>query len=293
MMAVFLLILLTVLLFFIKDPYEMFGNMINSAPSFAHLFGTDAFGRDLLSRTIVGLGYSLGIMLMALLIAIVIGVLVGLASSLLPRWIGDWFMVVLDFLNSLPSIVYILILASLLEPTIFTLAFIIGCCSWMTMARQVRMMLLKEKQQAYVQMAKQIETTPLHRVVNYFIPAIYPVVAVTAIHEAIHIVLAEATISFLGLGLPVNTPTLGNLLMDAQNYFLVGAWWNVLFPGLFIGAIVMTLLRLKERLVRGGDSIDSNKKSFHFLRWPKDHTKCNTQLAKRSNRRVNGQKWDW
>lgn len=246
------LLLLGLLLLFWQNPYAINPGAANMPPSLAYLFGTDALGRDVLSRVVAGFVNSLAITAIAIGIALVIGIAVGLITALSPKWLGERIVVCVDFMNSLPTIFYILLLASLIQPNLWTLGVIIGCCSWMTIARQVRIVLLAERQQPYILMAKQIGTTKLHRVRRYYIPMLVPIISVTVIQEAIHAILTEATISFLGLGIPINMPTLGNLLIDAQTYFLLGAWWNVLFPGLFICLALCLLLQLKKFIQKGG-----------------------------------------
>ena len=224
-MIILSIVIVVAIFLLMKDPYMLFPT-VNMPPSISHVMGTDALGRDVFSRIVLGLGYSISILLIAITIAVVIGISVGFFCSLMPR-AGHYIVAIVDFMNSLPSVIYILLIASLIEPSIWSLGIIIGCCSWMMIARQTRMVLLKEKQEPYIQMAQQIGTTTWHRVYNYYIPALYPVISITVVHEAIHIILAEATISFLGFGLPLNVPTLGNLLIDAQSYFLLGSWWNI------------------------------------------------------------------
>lgn len=288
-----LLIVIVVLIVLKGSPYEMYVGANNVAPSMTHFFGTDAFGRDVFSRTIAGAGYSIVMIVLAVSVALIIGLSVGVLSSLTPKWLGDKIIIVLDFMNSLPSIVYILLVASLIKPTLWTIPIMIGLCSWMTIARQVRMLLLKEQQQPYILMAKKIETTSWHRLMHYYIPAIYPVLGITVIHEAIHVLFAEATISFLGFGLAVNTPTLGNLLTDAQSYFLLGAWWNILFPGLFIAAITLYLLHLKKKYFEGGEQDAERKRAFRFLRGKLHRKKRNLSNQGGRQNRPYREKWDW
>ncbi len=289
-----MLFIIIVMLIVLKgNPYEIHENAINAAPSLTHFFGTDALGRDVFSRTVVGAGYSLIMLLVAVAIAIIIGVGVGTISSLTPRWLGDKIILVLDFMNSLPSIVYILLAVSFIEPTFWTIPLIIGFCSWMTIARQVRMTLLKEQQQPYIQMAKQIETSWWHRLRYYYLPALYPVLGITAIHEAIHVLFAEATISFLGFGLAVNTPTLGNLLTNAQSYFLMGAWWNILFPGLFIAAITYYFLHIKKSLLWGGERHVTSKRSFRLFGGKLYRKQRNISNKSWRENHSYREKWDW
>lgn len=287
------LLLIVFLVLFMQNPYIVNEMLMNEPPSRVHLFGTDAIGRDVYSRVLTGVGYSFAIMAIAISLALVIGVTVGIIAALSPKWLGERVIVVVDFITSLPSIFYILLIVSLIQPSIWTLGMIIGCCSWMTIARQVRIILLAERQQLYVEMAKQIGTTRWHRVIRYYVPVLLPIISTTAIQEAIHAILTEATISFLGFGLAINTPTLGNLLIDAQTYFLIGAWWNVLFPGIFIGLMIGFLLHFKNVIFKGGFVHDSRPTRNNPLFGKNTRTRCVIYFKCWREGRSNRKKWDW
>lgn len=288
-----ILLVLIVIVIMNVQPNFVYDNALNMPPSFAHIFGTDALGRDVWSRTIVATCYSIVMMLSALLVALVIGVSVGVISGLSSKKVGDYVMIVVDFMNSLPNIVYVLLIVSLLKPTIWTIPIIIGCCSWMTIARHVRMTLLKERQLATIQMAKQIGTTKWHRFKRYYVPAVLPVVSMTAVQEAMHMLFTETTISFLGFGLPLNTPTLGNLLIDAQQYFLLGSWWNIVFPGLCLAAISIALLQVKHFMVRGGDFDVKRQQCKRFLQWPFGRRKGDVSITSRGKATISREEWHW
>lgn len=279
-----------VMILFVKDPYRLFPD-VNMPPSTAYFMGTDALGRDVFSRILVGFGYSVSIMLIAIVIAIIIGVSVGLVCSLMPR-VGHYVLAVVDFMNSLPSMIYMLLIASLVEASIWSLGVILGCCSWMMIARQTRIVLLKEKQEPYIQMALQLGTNKLHRIYKYYIPALYPVLSITIVHEALHIILAEATISFLGFGLPLNVPTLGNLLIEAQKYFLLGSWWNIVFPALAVMLLGLLLLKMKIILLKGGGE-NAHQTIQRLLRGTINRRQRRATYQAERQTTYNGQKWDW
>ena len=287
------IVLLFVLLLLVLQPNAVYEEAVNMAPSLAHIFGTDLLGRDVFSRTIVATLFSIAMMICSLLVALIIGLTVGLVTGLGPKKIGDSIMTVVDFINSMPNIVYVLLMVSLIKPSFWTIPVIVGCCSWMTIARQIRMALLKERQLATIQMAKQIGTTRGFRIKRYYVPALLPVVSITAVQEGMHMLFTETTISFLGFGLPLNTPTLGNLIIDAQQYFLLGAWWNIVFPGIFLAAISILLLQLKRFMLRGEDYNVKRQTCKRILQWPFGRRKCKISATSRRKTDFNGEEWDW
>ena len=254
-----IVLLVIVLVIFYKNPYTMH-DVLQQEPTLKFLFGTDGYGRDVFSRIVAGTFYSVSIALMSACIATILGVSIGLAAACLPKMLSEMLLNVIDLLNSLPSILYILVASAFVEPGIWQLAIIIGCASWMTIARTVRMLVFAEKEQMYVKFAKEYKTTIIYRISRYYLPVVRPVIGVLIINEWVHAILTEATISFLGLGLPTHTPTLGNLLLDAQNHLLLGYWWNVLFPGAVLALLVLTVYQVKER----GEFGDKGRSIKHF-----------------------------
>jgi len=229
------------------DPIEPDIKNILSSPSFAHPFGTDTLGRDVLSRIIYGTRISLLVGFVSVGIAILIGMILGAISGYYGGVIDELMMRFVDLMMCFPTFFLILAVIAILEPSIWNIMIVIGLTSWMNTARLVRAEILSIKNKEYVMAAKAQGLSESRIIFRHVLPnAISPVyvVATLGIGGAI---LTESALSFLGIGVQPPTPSWGNILTQAKDNIEV-AWWLSVYPGLAIFFTVMGYNLLGEGL---------------------------------------------
>ncbi|WP_052487153.1 ABC transporter permease [Gordoniibacillus kamchatkensis] len=205
-------------------------------PSFSHWLGTDSYGQDVLSQMIYGTRTSFWVGIIAGLITTVIGVTVGVVSGFKGGWVEESLMRVVDLFLIIPTLALMIILASFLPSMgIVSTILIIGCLSWLYMARSIRSQTMSERQSGYVEAARTIGMNDAEIMFREILPNIVPVILANLVLVTTQAVLAEAGLSFLGLGDPTNV-SWGTILAlaNANNAVLFHAWWWILPPGLAI-----------------------------------------------------------
>lgn len=223
-------------------------------PSLAHPFGTDDLGQDILARMIYGGRISLAVGLAAMLVSVFIGTLIGSLAGMSRGALGHGLMWLTDLFLSLPQLPLLLLLIYLFrdglkqvfgpEGGIFILiVLVIGGLRWMPVARLVRAQFLSIREKEFVEAARALGASPVRQVVKHILPnALGPVIIAGTIDVAAAII-AESTLSFLGLGFPPDTPTWGRLLYDAKDFLDIGPHW-ALFPGgaIFIAVVAINFI---------------------------------------------------
>jgi peptide/nickel transport system permease protein len=206
------------------------------APSFQHWLGTDSYGQDVLSQMIYGTRTSFLVGMIAGLITTVIGVVVGLVSGYKGGWIGESLMRIVDLLLIIPTLALMIILASFLPSMgITSTVLIIGLLSWLYMARSIRSQTMSERETGYVEAARMVGMSDMEIMFKEIMPNIIPVILANQVLVTTQAVLAEAGLSFLGLGDPTSV-SWGTILSlaNANNAVLFNAWWWIIPPGLAI-----------------------------------------------------------
>ena len=230
----------------------------NAMSGQVYLLGTDNQGRDILSTILYGARISLFVGFSAVLFAMVLGIFVGLVSAWRGGWIDSTLMRVADIQLSFPSILIALLIfgvARSLIPVayreqmaIWVLIVAIGLSDWVQFARVVRGAALVEKSKEYVQAAQAIGVRPSRIVLTHILPNVMgPVLVIATIGLALAI-LAEATLSFLGVGVPPTQPSLGTLIRIGQGFLFSGEWWIILFPSLTLLALALSVNLLGDWL---------------------------------------------
>jgi peptide/nickel transport system permease protein len=220
------------------DPSAIQVSSILLPPSPAHWLGTDALGRDVLSRMIYGTQISLLVGFVAVGIAVLIGVIVGALAGYYPGWIDTLFMRLVDIMLSVPTFFLILAVIALVGPNLINIMVVIGVTSWMGVARLVRGEFLALKESDYVIAARALGVPARRIIFSHILPNAMAPVYVSTILGIAAAVLVESSLSFLGLGVQPPTPSWGNILTDGKANIEI-AWWLSLFPGL---AILVTVL---------------------------------------------------
>ena len=199
-------------------------------PSWEHPFGTDFYGRDLLVRVLVGGRVSLSVGLLAALLAATIGTVYGAVSSYAGGLVDTAMMRVVDILYALPYMFLVIILVTILGKSLLLLFLALGAVGWLLTARVVRGQVMSLKEQDFVVAARSLGT-PSHEIVfRHLIPNTLGPVIVTFTLTVPSMILQEAFLSFLGLGVQPPQPSLGSLINDGANQMLV-FWWTLVFPG--------------------------------------------------------------
>ena len=222
------------------------------------LLGTDDQGRDLLSGIIYGLRISLFVGLMSVLLAMGIGVSLGLLAGYVGGWIDNIIMRCADIQMTFPSILIAMLIFGVMrgvippdlrdEMAVVVLILAIGLSEWVPFARTVRATTLVEKEKEYVQAARIIGLSRTQIMWRHILPNVLgPVFVISTITLALAII-AEATLSFLGVGAPPTEPSLGTLIRIGQDYLFSGEWWILLFPAVTLLALALSVNLLGDWL---------------------------------------------
>jgi peptide/nickel transport system permease protein len=220
-------------------------------PSLAHPMGTDDLGRDLFARMLYGGRISLAVGLAAMLMAITVGVIIGAIAGISRGWVDAALMWVTDLFLSLPQLPLLLLLIFLFrdplkavfgpEMGIFILiVVVIGGFRWMPVARLVRAQFFSLREKEFVEAARALGASTSRQVVRHILPNSLGPVIVAATIDVAAAIIAESTLSFLGLGFPPDIPTWGRILFDSKDYLDIAMHW-ALFPGLAIFIAVLTI----------------------------------------------------
>jgi peptide/nickel transport system permease protein len=236
------------------------------SPSWAHPLGTDDLGQDLLARMLYGGRISLAVGLAAMLVAIGVGTLVGAVAGMSRGAVGSALMWLTDLFLSLPQLPLLLLVMYLFQNSfkalfgpeggVFILiVMVIGGLRWMPVARLVRAQFLSLREREFVEAARALGASKTRQVVRHILPnALGPVIVAGTIDVAAAII-AESTLSFLGLGFPPDIPTWGRILYDAKDYLDIAPHW-ALFPGAAIFLAVLTINFIGDGL---RDALDPRK----------------------------------
>lgn len=207
-------------------------------PNPQHLFGTDKFGRDVLTRVLYGSRISLAISLLAVLISVVFGSVVGALAGYTGGFLDTVIMRIVDALMAIPRLFLLLTCVALFSGSIGLIIVLLGTTGWMTTARLVRGQILSLKGQDFVRAAEALGAGRKRIVLKHLIPNTLTVIIVAATLRIGGIILAEAALSFLGLGVPPPMPSWGQMVFEGREV-LLGAWWVSTFPGIIIAVTVI------------------------------------------------------
>jgi peptide/nickel transport system permease protein len=203
-----------------------------------HVLGTDQLGRDMLSRLIYGARVSLLVGVSASLIAGTFGVLLGLLAGYFGGRVDDAIMRLSDVQLALPYILVAMAILAIVGNSLTNITVVLAGTQWVTYARVVRSSVLSVKEQEYVLAARTLALSNSRIILRYILPNVFAPVIVIATFSVAQTIIAEAGLSFLGLGVPPSIPSWGGMLSDGRTYLVV-AWWLVTIPGLAISLTVI------------------------------------------------------
>jgi len=223
------------------DAQQLFQRL--DAPSWAggehgHLLGTDSLGRDLLARVVHGARVSLTVGLVGVALSGGVGITLGLIAGYLGRRWDRIVMRVADVQQAIPALVLAVAVAAIVKPSITNLIVVLAVTTWFTFARVVRSEVLSLREMPFVDSARVVGASDGRIIARHILPNAAASIIVIATLMIGNLILFEASLSFLGVGVPLTTPTWGRMVFDGIEY-VATAWWIALFPGL---AVMLTVL---------------------------------------------------
>jgi peptide/nickel transport system permease protein len=215
--------------------------------TFSNLLGTDVLGRDLLSRLIIGARVSLLVALLSVIGATLLGSTIGIAAGYAGGWVDSVLMRIVDLAISLPMILLALLVGVLVGPSLINIIVIIGLVLWAQFARMARNETIRVNSLAFVDLARSAGSSPLRIVREHIVPNIAGPLIVLATLQVGTVIVMEASLSFLGVGVPPPAPAWGSMIAEGRSY-VFSAWWICIFPGLAILLTVLVSNFLGDRL---------------------------------------------
>jgi peptide/nickel transport system permease protein len=203
------------------------------------LLGTDYQSRDVLSRLIFGARVSLIVGVMGTIVAGSIGTTLGMLAGYLGGWVDQLIMRVTDAWLALPAIVFAIFLATMVGPSMWNIIIILGLVYWTRYARVIRGEVLSLREREYVKLAEIAGASRTRVILRHILPNVANSTMVLASLTIGVVIIAEASLSFLGVGVPPPQPAWGSMLADGRSMLMVGDWWLTIFPGLGILLVVL------------------------------------------------------
>ena len=221
---------------------------VNLAPSADHLFGTDWLGRDLFFRTVKGLSVSITVGIIASAASAVIALIVGVAAAYGSKAADSIITFMIDLVMGIPHTVLIILISFAVGRGMKGLVLGIIATHWTSLARLIRAEVMQLRSSAYVEISRALGKNGLWIFKNHFLPHLIPQFLVGMILLFPHAIMHEASITFLGFGLPPEQPAIGIILSESMRYLSAGMWWLALCPGALLTAIVLLFDRLGNGL---------------------------------------------
>ena len=260
-MVVLSLIVLSCLLsdlFIPTDPAYMDLMNCSVAPNRQFPFGTDTLGRDVFSMIFSGGRVSLIIGFLATLISTAIAVAFGALSGLAPRWLDNLLMRFAEILLSVPSLLLVLLLQAILgKASVLSLSLVIGVTGWTGVAKIVRTEVLRLRSSEYVVAARCMGGGFFHVLFQHLAPNFISSIMFMVVMNLRSAIIAESTLSFMGLGLPLEIVSWGSMLSLAEKALLTRAWWIILVPGAFLVVTLLCVTGIGNYLRKGNDRRES------------------------------------
>ena len=220
------------------------------SPSCQHPFGTDNLGRDILMRTLKGMSVSVTVGIVASCISAVIGILIGIAAAVGSRFLDGVINWMIDLMMGIPHTIFIILISFALGRGLKGLFVGIAATHWTSLARLIREEVMQLRSQHYIAVSRRLGKSNSWILMHHLLPHLAPQFLVGLILMFPHAILHEASISFLGYGLPPEQPAVGIILAESMTYISSGIWWMAVFPGGFLVLMVWLIDRLGERLRR-------------------------------------------
>ena len=251
--AIALIILVSVFVsnFFIDHQAVLTSNFynINQAPSFEHIFGTDWMGRDMFMRTLLGLGISIGVGAFASVISTIVAILLGVFSSV-NTFVDEVVTAIIDLFGSIPHILLIILVSLAFGGGYYGVIMAVGLTHWTPLARVLRAEIKKINTSEYIKLSNEFGKSKLWIAKKHIFPLIISQIIVGVILMFPHAIMHEASISFLGFGLPAHEPAIGIILAESMKYLSMGYLWLAFYPGLSLLLLVLLFDLIGENVHR-------------------------------------------
>jgi peptide/nickel transport system permease protein len=224
------------------------GSLSSDGSGLLYLLGTDEQGRDMLSGMLYGLRISLGIGVSATLVALSLGTSLGLLAAYAGGRVDALLMRLVDIQLSFPAILLALVLITVLSPGITNVAMALIAVQWAYYARTVRAAALIERKKEYIEAAQGLGLSNARIVFQHLLPNCLPPVIVVAALQVANAISLEATLSFLGIGVPITEPSLGLLIANGQQFLLAGKYWMSVYPGVLLLLTILCINLVADQL---------------------------------------------
>ena len=246
-------------LFMTHDPTYLDLAHCSQAPNGTFYFGTDAMGRDLFSGIWYGGRISLTIGVLATLLSTAVATVYGTVSGLAPQWLDTLLMRLTELFLSVPNLLLIVFLQAILgQANAGNISVTIGLTSWASIAKIVRTEVRQLRHSEYVLAARAMGGGFFHVLMRHLFPNFFSAILFMVVMNLRGAIVAESTLSFLGLGLPLEAVSWGSMLSLSEKALLSGAWWVILIPGAFLIAVLLCVTNLGNYLRRQASRKESN-----------------------------------
>ena len=242
-------VLIIVLVAGLTMPPELYASDYSQkqqAPNAVHWFGTDFLGHDMFCFSIRGLALSIVIGLFASAVSGFVALLLGSISAIAGGWVDKVVLWLADLLMSIPHLVMLLLISFAVGGGTFGVVVAVALTHWPSLTRVIRAEVLRIRTGEYVAASRAMGKTDLWIAWHHVIPNVKPQFIVGTILLFPHAILHESALTFLGFGLPLDSPAIGAILSSSMKYLATGAWWLALFPGLMMVAIVLLAFTLGD-----------------------------------------------
>ena len=242
-----------------KDPSYLDLKNFNAAPNAEFLFGTDTLGRDIFSGIWYGGRISITIGFLATLISTFIAVVYGSVSGIAPQWLDTLMMRFTEIFLSVPALLLVLFLQAILgQANVLTLSIVIGVTGWAGIAKIIRTEVRQIRSSEYVVASKCMGGRFFHILRKHLAPNFIASIMFMVVMNVRGAIGAESTLSFMGMGLPLEVISWGSMLSLAEKALLSGSWWIILIPGAFLVTLLMCLTNIGNYLRKSVNRKESN-----------------------------------
>ena len=217
-------------------------------PSLSHLFGTDWVGRDMLTRTIKGLSLSMKIGLLATLTSTIIAIILGISGPTFGRRVDavvTWF---IDLVLSVPHTLVVILISIAMGGGLKGIVVGVAATHWTSLTRVIRVEVMQIMESYYTKISKNFGKSNWYIAKEHILPHVIPQIIVNAVLIFPHAILHEASVTFLGFGLPPHEPAIGVILSESMKYLTSGYWWLAFFPGLSLILVSMMVDKIGKNI---------------------------------------------
>lgn len=218
------------------------------SPSLAHPFGTDFIGRDMFHRTIKGLSNSIIIGVLASIFSSIIALVAGIASAVFGGWVDKFVNWCVDLCMGLPHLVLLMLISFMMGKGVKGVTIAVALTHWPSLTRIVRSEVMQIRSSQYVKVAYKMGRTKTQVAFEHILPHVIPAYLIGLVLLFPHAIMHEASITFLGFGMPAEMPAIGVILSEAMQHISTGKWWLALFPGLMLLIAVLLFDVIGENL---------------------------------------------